>query len=339
MGAGMTIFQSFVISGCVSLLVPVLMLVAFLGVMYMIIAPHVEKPGEALERFETFTGGSSLSMQERILRRGDADEGTIALVKVHGEIGGNGSTLDGTGSMSQIADELRAAVENKSVKAILLQIDSPGGGLTASDLLYHEVKKIHENGMPVVVWAGGTMASGGYYIAMGAGKIIASPTATIGSIGVIMQHFQVSGLLQKLGIEVNPVTSGERKDIGSVFRKMTPEERAVLQNYIEAAHERFVSVVAEGRNLPVEDVRKLADGGIFTIEAALEAGLIDSVGYLEDAIFAIEEEVGATNMRIIGFRRTPGLVDFFRDFGEGAAMGLVENAVARQAPEAMAVWE
>ncbi len=336
MGAGLTIFQSFILSGCVSVLVPILLCIGFFVTLFFLFASQVEEASSALD---SLSSASVSSVREKVLRDGVAANGTIALVKVHGTITGDGSPLDGTGTMVQVAEELRAAAADNAVKVILLQIDSPGGGLTASDLLYYEVRRIRDQGKPVIAWAAGMMASGGYYIAVGADLIIASPTATVGSIGVIMRHFQVQELLEKLGIEANPIVSGERKDIGSPFREMTPEEREVLEQYIAAAHQRFVEIVAEGRNMPVEQVMPLADGSIFTAEKAEQAGLIDRVGYLEDAIAEAEQLVGADNMRVISYRRAPGVMDILRGAGQGVAAGLMDSAVARPAPEPMAVWD
>ncbi len=182
------------------------------------------------------------------------------------------------------------------------------------------------------------MASGGYYVAAGADGIMATPTATVGSIGVILQHFQAEELMEKLGVRVNPVTSGAHKDLASPFREMTPEERKILQDYVDIAHSRFVEIVAKGRNMPEAEVRALADGRIMSAGEALESGLIDSVGYIEDAVALVESELGESGMRIIGYRRIFSFSDVFSEAGARAAGAAVKALRGADAsPRAMAI--
>ena len=341
MGVGQNIAQSCLIAGCVTVLVPCLMVFGFFLFLYFVAVSGMEQAGNAggggLGSIYQSSGNTNLS--ERQLRRG-SDDAVIAIVTIQGVINGNGSPLDGDGSMAYVSEQLRAVAANDNVRAVILQVDSPGGGLTASDQLYNEVKKLREKNIPVLAWAGSMMASGGYYIAVAADEIMASPTATVGSIGVIMQHFQVRELLEKIGVKVDPITSGERKDLASPFREMTDEERQLLQNYIDTAHKRFVDIVAEGRKMPEEEVRKLADGGIFSAEAAKENGLVDSVGYIDDAIAWAEAKAKKKNMRVIGYRRIISFGDLFREAGRGAAGAVIESAANEPAtPRAMAVWD
>lgn len=331
-----TFFQSCMIAGCVTIFVPVLIVLGFFMLVYLAASSGLE---QASGGFGSIVQSSSTSnLVKRVLREGTG--GAIAVVSIHGVIDGGGSTLEGDGSLAFVSEQLRAASADFEVSAIILQIDSPGGGLTASDQLYNMVKTIREDGTPVVAWAGNMMASGGYYIAVGADEIMASPTATVGSIGVILQHFQVKELLAKIGVKVDPITSGERKDIASPFRDMTPEERELLQAYIDNAHRRFVGVVAEGRKMPEEKVREFADGGIFSAEVAKEKGLVDSIGYIEDAIKLAEQKAGGADMKVIGYRRVISLGDLFREAGSGAAGAAIESAAnADPSPRAMAVWE
>lgn len=338
---GGTFVQSCLVAGCVTVFVPVLITLGFFLMTYFLISRGMDESSRS--SIDSLMPGSAAAgnIRERVIRPGKGDEaGTIAIITIQGGIDGNGSPLEGDGMLSYVSDQLRVAGEDKDVKAVLLQIDSPGGGLTASDLLYNEVLNLKKKKKKVLVWAGGVMASGGYYIAVGADGTMASPTCTVGSIGVIMRHFQVSELLKKIGVETSPIVSGDRKDIGSPFREMTPEERKLLQDYIDAAHSRFVDVVAEGRKMDREAVAGLADGGIFTAAAALENGLIDRIGYIEDALTWAEEESGRKNMRVVSYRRLVSLGDIFREAGRGAAGAALESAAsAEPAPRAMAVWE
>ncbi|MCD8351337.1 MAG: signal peptide peptidase SppA [Planctomycetaceae bacterium] len=336
---GNTVLQSCLVAGCVTVFVPVLLIGGFMLVMYFALSSSLDSMESGSFSSLVQSSASEPNLRERVLRTGASGAGTIAVVTVHGAIDGNGSPLDGTGSLGFVSQQLRAAARSSAVKAVILQIDSPGGGLTASDLLHHEVELLRQRGKPVIAWAGSTMASGGYYIAVAAESIMASPTTTIGSIGVIMQHFQVQEMLAKLGIRVDPVTSGAHKDLGSPFREMTPEERRILENYIAVAHARFVGIVAEGRDLPPERVREMADGSIFVPAVALERGLIDSIGYIEDAVAWVEDRIGESNMRIIGYRRQLSIGDLFNEAGAGAAGAAVRAAREETTPQTMAVWD
>lgn len=180
--------------------------------------------------------------------------------------------------------QLKRMQESDAIKAVVLRIDSPGGGVAASQEIYDAVRKLRESGKPVVVSMGSVAASGGYYVACGADTILANPGTTTGSIGVIMEIPNVRGLLSKLGIKYNVIKSGKFKDTGSPFREMRPEERKYLQQFIDDAFQQFVSVVAENRNLPKEKVLAIADGRVFTGKQALKLGLIDALGNYQDAV-------------------------------------------------------
>lgn len=331
-------FQSCLVAGCATILAPVILIGGFLILLgYMASTGLEEAANGPLSRM--VQGGAGANLKTRVARAGAAGAGTIAIVNIQGAISGNGSPLDGDGSMAFVAEQLRTAAADESVKAVILQIDSPGGGLTASDHLHHQVGELRKTGKPVLAWAGSMMASGGYYVAVAADQIMASPTATVGSIGVILQHFQVTDLMEKLGVKVNPVTSGAHKDLASPFRDMTPEERKLLQDYIDVSHARFVEIVAKGRNMPVSEVSALADGGIMGAAAALEKGLIDSIGYIEDAVALIESELGEKDMRVIGYRRMFSFSDVFSDAGaEAASAALKAVRETDGTPRAMTVY-
>lgn len=197
----------------------------------------------------------------------------IAIVRIEGMIMDSKDTID----------ELKEYVKDPSIKALILRIDSPGGAVAPAQEIYEEVKKAVSK-KKVVVSMGTVAASGGYYIASSATKIIANPGTLTGSIGVIMEIPNIEGLMNKLGIKTEVVKSGRHKDIASVFREMKKEEREILQGVLDNVHEQFIKAVAEGRRMHVDDVRKIADGRIFTGEQALKKGLIDELGNLEDAI-------------------------------------------------------
>jgi protease-4 len=173
--------------------------------------------------------------------------------------------------------------KNEQVKAIILRIDSPGGGVGPAQEIYAEVKKTQRE-KKVLASVGSVAASGGYYIACAADEIMANPGSITGSIGVIVESLNIEELLKKIGLRSNVVKSGKLKDIGSPMRPMTEEERKLLQGVLDSIHEQFIQAVADGRKLPIETVRPLADGRIFSGNQAKSLGLIDSLGNLEDAI-------------------------------------------------------
>ncbi|MBI3610046.1 MAG: signal peptide peptidase SppA [Nitrospirae bacterium] len=207
--------------------------------------------------------------------------------------------------VARIKEELQLASKDPSVKAVVLRINSPGGTVTASDLIHHELETFKkQTGKKVIASIMDLGASGGYYVAAAADKIVAHPTTVTGSIGVIMLSVNVEGLLEKIGVSGTAIKSGDKKDMGSPLRPMTPEERQLFQGVINAMYERFVAVVAAGRkNLTMDQVKKAADGRIYTAQQALELGLIDTIGYLDDAIELAKTESGL---------REAGVVIYFR---------------------------
>ncbi len=205
----------------------------------------------------------------------------IGLVRIEGPI------IDSEKAVNEIKEYARDA----SVKAILLRVNSPGGAVAPSQEIYAEVKKAVEK-KPVVVSMGAVAASGGYYISAPASRIVANPGTITASIGVIMEIPNISGLMQKIGVRSEVVKSGKHKDLASAFRDLGDDERRILQSVIDNVHEQFIDAVALGRDMEGNDVRKIADGRIFTGEQAVEAGLVDELGSLEDAIDIAAELAG-----------------------------------------------
>jgi protease-4 len=202
-------------------------------------------------------------------------EDRIALIRVEGVILDSQTTVG----------ELKRFSENPSVKAIVLRIDSPGGGVVPSQEIHDAVKRARtKNNKAVIASMGSVAASGGYYIAAATDRIVANPGTLTGSIGVIMETANVEGLLQKIGVEGVVIKSGKYKDVGSPLRKMSEEERGLLQAVMDDVHKQFIEAVAEGRDIELTDAQALADGRIFTGRQAKEAKLVDELGDLEDAI-------------------------------------------------------
>lgn len=182
-----------------------------------------------------------------------------------------------------ISKQIKEFGERDDIKVIVVRINSPGGGVGPSQEIYREIKKVNAK-KKVVASMGAVAASGGYYIAAAANKIVANPGTITGSIGVIMEFANAEELLSKIGFKGYVIKSGEYKDIGSPLRGMKENEKRLLQNVIDDVHRQFVDVVAENRKLKVDVVKKIADGRIFSGQQAKEIGLVDKIGNFQDAI-------------------------------------------------------
>jgi protease-4 len=206
--------------------------------------------------------------------------------------------------LARIREELEKAEKDDRVRAVVLRINSPGGTVTASDILYHEIVRFKERRkVPVVASILDVGASGGYYVALAADRIVAHPTTVTGSIGVLMLTVNASGLLEKIGVDASYVKSGEFKDMGSPFRSLRPEERALFQGLIDRFYARFVELVARSRKLDEARVRAIADGRVYTGPEALALALVDRIGYLEEAIEMARTAAGLTEASVVSYHR------------------------------------
>jgi protease-4 len=192
---------------------------------------------------------------------------------------------------SGIIEELQIYLEDEGVKAIILRIDSPGGGVGPAQEIHREILK-SKSKKKIVTSMGSVAASGGYYIACASDLIVANPGTITGSIGVLMQFSNFEELLKKIGIKGMVLKSGEHKDIGSPFREMTPEEKRIMQEVLDNVHQQFIQAVAEGRRLDYSKVVQIADGRILTGEQAKNFGLVDKMGNLQDTIDITAKMVG-----------------------------------------------
>ena len=207
--------------------------------------------------------------------------------------------------VARVREELDRARRDDSIDALLLRIDTPGGTVTASDLLYQEILRFkQERSVPVVAQLMGMATSGGYYVAMSADTVIAHPTTVTGSIGVIFAGVNLSGLMAKYGVADQTITSGPFKDAGSPLRPMRPDERAQLQSVIDDMYQRFLDVVRRGRPaLAPEEVARLADGRIYSAQQALANGLVDRIGDVEDAVELARTRAGLEEARVVTYHR------------------------------------
>jgi protease IV len=204
----------------------------------------------------------------------------------------------------RLREELKKAAEDSKVRAIVVRINSPGGTVTASDIMFRELESFKRtSGIPIVASMMDVAASGGYYVALAADTIVAHPTTVTGSIGVIMITLNAEGLMQKVGLATAAIKSGERKDMGSPFRQLTPEERAIFQGVIDDLHRQFVAKLVERRKIPQATATTLADGRIYTAQQALSNNLIDSIGYIPDALAVARRAAGIEEARVVVYKR------------------------------------
>jgi len=229
----------------------------------------------------------------------------VALVKIEGML----ITADA------IVEEINNYAEDSSVRAILIRIDSPGGGVVASQEIFNAVLNARKQGKKkVVISMGSVAASGGYYIAAAADRIVANPGTLTGSIGVKMEFANLEKLLEKIGVRGMVVKAGEYKDMGSPFREMTDHEKLLLQWVIDDVHSQFIDAVAKGRNLPEADVKAIADGRIFTGRQALQLKLVDQLGDLEDSILVAAELAGIKGKpKVVKREKKVQFLEYFKD--------------------------
>ena len=237
----------------------------------------------------------------------------VAIIRVDGVIVSRAGPFDAMAATStRIIDQVGKAASDDDVKAIVLAVNSPGGGVVASDQIYHSLVTQTK---PLVVSMGELAASGGYYVSVPADWIIATPNTLTGSIGVISEFINIQGLMQEYGVEAVTIASGPRKDFGSPFRSMTNKEREYWQDLTNDTHSAFVDIVAKGRDLSTETVLQLADGSVYTGRQALTVGLVDALGYEDDAILKAAQLAGIEGEpRIVEYRDELTLQDILVGF-------------------------
>jgi len=221
--------------------------------------------------------------------------------------GASGGLFGGArpGMLVGLKDRLKAAEDNPFIKAVVLFIDSPGGGVTASDLIHHEIISFKEKtDIPVIAYMGGVAASGGIYIAMAADEIYATPTTVTGSIGVISILPGLEGLSEKIGLEMRVIKSGENKDLGSPWSSLSEEQRSIFQELIDSMYEGFVEVVMDSREdkgFERSSLATMADGRAYSSQKAVEANLIDGIFYPDELIEHVRQVVGNSDASIISY--------------------------------------
>lgn len=278
-------------------------------------------------------GGGSARAAETFQEEYVSGEGAekVAVLPVEGVIGSEaagGALATPAATPETLRNGLRQAAEDERVRAVVLEIDSPGGGVTASARMRDEILEFKEtSGKPVVVSMGDTAASGGYYISAPADHIVANPSTITGSLGVIISLLNYEEAQEKLGLREEVIKSGELKDIGSPANELTPEEREIFEELVAEDYDEFVRVIVEGRGLPEERVRELADGRIYSGRQAEDLGLVDELGDLEVAAGVAGELAGVDDATVVRYAREPGLAE------------LLQARLAPQKPEALKILE
>jgi protease-4 len=206
--------------------------------------------------------------------------------------------------LARVREELAKAEKDEHVRALIVRINSPGGTITASDVLYHEILTFKQRKkVPVIAAIMDVGASGGYYAALAADTIVVNPTTITGSIGVVMVTINAQGLMEKIGVAPLAIKSGPMKDAGSPFRSLTGPELAVFQGIIDDMYGRFVGLIVQSRRLPEDRVRALADGRVYTADQALKLGLVDRIAYLEDVVTMAREAAKVDQAKVVMYHR------------------------------------
>ena len=249
------------------------------------------------------------SFEEIVVEEGSAVE-KILLIDIDGPISNRPKkTLVGfrsdTGMVDRIREILKKAEKDKNIKGILLRVNSPGGTVTSSDIIYHEIKSFKERfKVKVYVSVIDVAASGGYYVALAGDRIMVHPTSLVGSIGVLALKLNLEGLMDKVGVEWEVVKSSKKKDFMSPFRPLTKEERVLFQETIDRYYDRFVDLVVLNRDgLDVKEVRALADGRVYNARQALNNHLVDSIGYLKDLVELAKKELDQPDLKVVTYSR------------------------------------
>jgi protease-4 len=266
----------------------------------------------AMEEFMNPTSGF---MTEEVIEEGNMTE-RIAVLDLNGTIQDTGeeSPLFSTAGYHHrtFMKNLNQAKEDQTVKGIIIKVNTPGGGVVESAEIHDKIVEIQkEKHIPVYISMGSMAASGGYYISAPADKIFASPETLTGSLGVIMQGVNLTGLAEKYGVKFDTIKSGEHKDIMSPYREMTEDERNILQEMINSSYAGFVKVIADGRGIPEAEVRTIADGRVYDGRQAKNLNLIDDFGYFEDVVDTMKKDKKLKDAQVFQYSSNGGFGSLF----------------------------
>jgi protease-4 len=286
-----------------------------LGLIVGLAVTHTPRP--------EFGGRGGEDEYPRLTERWSYGKGRVKAVRIELEGAIFRERVDGLFASSrydkveEVLRQIRAAQSDPAVRAILLEVDSPGGAITPSDEIYRALLTFKQSGhdRKVVAFVRDLAASGGYYVAMAADRIIAEPTAVVGSIGVIAQSLNWKGLSEKIGITDVTIKSGANKDLLNPFHDVPPEQRALLQALIDDMYNRFLGIVVKGRKLDAATFKPFADGRVFTADEALKLKMVDELGYFDQALAATRQLLGEKNLRVVRYEQPS---DFFGLFASAS---------------------
>lgn len=320
--------------GCLGILVVVILAVSLL-LNFVFIASNATKSASAFAAAGVPKFEESLVVEAKPAKGARAADTKIALISLRGIITSAEPGTLGETMVDDLKLQLEQAVEDEMVKAIVLHIDSPGGEVTASDMIYNAVRDARDKGKkPVVVCMGSLAASGGYYVACGGSHLIAHDTTFTGSIGVIMQGINYERLFDKVGLQMMTFKSGKFKDILSGSRAMTDEEKAYIQGLISQTYDKFVGIVAKERNLPEDELRNgVADGRVISGKDAFAARLVNQIGSVEDAYAKAMELGNAPGSSVIRYESPFHFGRLFRLLGQGESTRIEVKMADALAPK------
>lgn len=302
--------------------------------------PSCEKEKPAAQETKKEDGESSSSKFTAAFSK--SNKPGIAWIKVRGVIAQDNSSgpFSRPTGAGAIAKKIRDAADDKNVKAIVLDINSPGGTVASVQNIYGELLKAKEKNKKIVALFRDVAASGGFYIAMAADKIVAEPGTITGSVGVIMQTSNVEGLFEKIGVSVTPITSGKYKDMGSAYRPMTDAEKAILQDMVNDTYTQFFAAVKAGRpDVKPEDLTEYTDGRVFTGQRAFNLGFIDKLGGEEEARLLAGELAGLKDPKILNQRGADGIREFILSFGSNMEnQSLAKQLQTLSTPSVSYLW-
>ena len=286
--------------GC---LVAAMVLVAFLGAV-----------GFVLAGVGTAMGGvSGDHIREAVVSRVPGARRHLVWIEARGLMleGGTGMGA-GAGITRDVLAMLERATDDSAVGGVLLELDTPGGSVTDADKIHRQIRRLHDQGKKVVVLMGDVCASGGLYAAVAADHVIAMPTTITGSIGVIISGLNVADLMSQHGIRDTSIASGSNKAMLSPTLPVDPAHVEILRSVVDSMYQRFLRLISEGRNLPVDQFKSLADGRVLTADQALAAKLIDQIGYSDDAVATLRTLVGTEPLDVVRYEVEPSLFEMLK---------------------------
>ncbi|MDD4735204.1 MAG: signal peptide peptidase SppA [Kiritimatiellae bacterium] len=325
------------IPGCAFLLVVVLLLLSLAGNGVMALSLALGNHFSA--GFGDDTAVDEFPVLDEVWSYGDG-ETRVARIAVNGVISRSaegGFFSPQIDMVEAVIQQIRAAQADETIEAIILEIDSPGGGIAPTDEIYQALMdfRASDPDRRILAFCRDMAASGGYYLAVAADWIVAEPTTMLGSISVIMQALNWKTLSDKIGITDVTITSGEHKDLLNPFQEVSPEEQAILQSMVDGLHAHFMDVVCRGRDLSEAAVNPWADGRVFLPSVALDAKLIDEIGYWDEAMARCSELLGVDAVKVIRYEYSASFLDFM----SGVHLGINPRGLLREAsPRFMYLW-